>query len=104
MDGIQLIYRLANGQNYAGHHRGGHGGGFHEFSVNVDAGERVIGILGRSGSRVDQLAFITNHGKIFGPHGDCGGGRFYVQGCQVRGIYGRSGSLLDSIGFFCSHL
>ena len=102
VDGIQLTYRLSNGQDFVGTHYGGQGGNLRVFNVDVNAGERVIGVVGRSASLVDQLGFVTNHGRIFGPHGGCGGNRFYVYGCQVRGMFGRSALLLDSIGFFCS--
>ena len=84
-------------------YRGGTGGGKHTININVDDGERIIGVFGRSGSKVDQLGFITNHGRIFGPYGGCGGGPFTVNSCLVRGIFGRSGAALDSIGFFCSN-
>ena len=73
------------------------------IDVNVDGGEKINGIFGKSGSKVDQLGFITNWGRIFGPYGGCGGGNFHVNSCHLCGIIGRSGSLLDSIGFFCSH-
>ena len=102
IDGIQLSYKFSNGHYYTAGHHGGRGGGERVFNVNVNGGEKIIGIFGKSGSKVDQLGFITNHGRIFGPHGGCGGGRFHVHTCHLRGIYGRSGSLLDSIGFFCS--
>ena len=40
-----------------------------------------------SGSRVDQLGFVTNKGRIFGPYGGCGGGSFTVNSCLVRGMF-----------------
>ena len=102
MDAIQLTYRLADGTDYTSPYHGGYGGSYHEFSVDIDNGEKVIGVLGRSGNKVDQLAFITNHGRTFGPHGDCGGDIFAVEGCEVRGIFGRTGNVVDSIGFLCA--
>ena len=69
--------------------------------MNVSAGEKVIGAIGRSGSEVDQLGLFTNFGRIFG-HGGCGGDSFVVNGCEVRGIFGKSGNVVDSIGFHCS--
>ena len=103
IDSIQIVYRLSNGQDYTGIHRGGTGGSLKTYNVDVDGGERVIGVFGKSGSSVDLLGFVTNLGKIIGPYGECGGGGdFRVDSCHVRGIYGRSGSSIDSIGFHCS--
>ena len=102
VDGIQLKYNLADGTYYQGSHHGGYGGGYEEFWLDFNAGERVVGVLGKSGNLVDQLGFITSLGRTIGPYGGSGGSSFKVDGCQVRGIYGRSGSLLDSIGFYCS--
>ena len=104
VNGIQVTYRLSNGQEYAAPHHGGGGGGLNIININVDSGERIIGISGRTGGLVDQLTFITNHGRIFGPYGGNGGGQFTVNGCLLRGILGRSGRLLDSIGFYCGDL
>ena len=103
LDSIQVTYRLSSGQDYTGPHHGGTGGGLHTIDIDIDGGERVIGVLGRSGSAVDQVGFVTNRGRIFGPYGGCGGGPFTVNSCHIRGIFGRSGSRIDSIGFFCSH-
>lgn len=103
IDGIHIIYRLSNGQEYTGEHYGGHGGGLHTVNINTDGGERIIGVSGKAGGFVDQLEFVTNWGRILGPYGGCGGGNFKVNSCHVRGIYGRSAALVDSIGFFCSH-
>lgn len=104
IDGIQITYRLSNGQDYTAGHHGGRGGGESVIDVNVNGGEKIIGVFGQSGSLVDRLGFITNHGRIFGPYGGCGGGHFRVNSCHIRGVYGRSGGRIDSIGFFCSRL
>ena len=103
VDAIQITYRLSSGQESTGSRYGGTGGTQRTININVDDGERVIGVFGRSGSNVDQLGFVTNKGRIFGPYGACGGGPFTVNSCHVRGIFGRSGSRIDSIGFFCSN-
>ena len=103
IDAIQVTYRLSNGQDSTGSNYGGTGGGKHTIDIDVDNGERLIGVFGKSGSRVDQLGFVTNKGRIFGPYGGCGGGSFTVNSCLVRGIFGRSGSGIDSIGFHCSN-
>ncbi len=79
VDGIQITYRLSNGHDYAAPHHSGYGGGQHNrhlIDVNVDGGERIIGIFGRVASLVDQIGFVTNHGRIFGPYGGCGGDPF----------------------------
>ena len=103
VDGIQLIYKLSNGQSFTGKHYGGSGGVLHTEDINVDMGEKVIAVFGKAGHYVDQLLFFTNWGRILGPYGGNGGGNFKVNSCLVRGIFGRSASLLDSIGFLCSH-
>ena len=101
IDGIELTYRISDGHEITGGYHGGTGGSPHEFTIDVPGGERVIGVFGRSGSNVDNLGFITNWGRIFGPHGGCGGGPFTVNSCNVKGISGRSGDRLDNIGLFC---
>ena len=103
VDAIQITYKKSNGQDYTGSRRGGSGGGEDTIEIDVDGGERLIGVFGRSGSRVDMLGFVTNKGRIFGPYGGCGGGDFTVSSCLVRGIFGRAGSEIDSIGFHCSN-
>ena len=102
LDSIQVTYRLSNGRDHTADKHGGSGGGSHTVNIDVDGGERVIGVFGKSGGSVDQLGFITSRGRIFGPYGGCGGGYFRVNSCLLRGIFGRSGSRIDSIGFFCS--
>ena len=101
LDAIQLTYRYSNGNHYTSGYHGGTGGGAHHITINVSRGERVIGIFGRSGFEVDNLGFITNWGRVFGPYGGCGGGQFTVNSCKVKGIHGRSGMRIDSLGFFC---
>ena len=103
LDSIQVTYRLSTGQDYTGERRGGTGGSEQKIEIDVDGGEQVIGVFGRSGGEVDQLGFVTNKGRIFGPYGGCGGGSFTVNSCLVRGIFGRAGKRIDSIGFSCSH-
>ena len=75
----------------------------HEIKIDIAQGERIIGVFGKSGASVDQLGFVTNWGRIFGPYGGCGGSHFSVNSCLVRGIFGRAGSRIDAIGFYCSH-
>ncbi len=89
---------------YTGGYHGGTGGGRHEINLNVGGGEKIIAIFGASGSLVDRIGFVSNHGRVFGPYGGGGGGRFSVHNCVLCGIFGRSGTLVDSIGFLCGHL
>lgn len=98
------MYKLSNGNDYTAGKHGGNGGGSSTINIDVDGGERLVGVFGRSGSSVDQIGFVTNKGKIFGPYGGCGGGPFTVNSCLLRGIFGRSGSRIDSIGFHCSNV
>ena len=58
VDGIQIIYRLSNGQSFTGKHHGGGTGGLHTFDINVDQGERVIAVFGKGGHYVD-ICVIT---------------------------------------------
>ena len=104
VDAIQITYILHNGKEFKGGYYGGGGGKAHAINLNVAAGEKVIGAFGRSGNSLDQIGFITNFGRIFGPYGGGGGGAFSVNGCQLRGIFGRSGNRIDAIGFHCSNL
>ena len=99
VDAIQFTYRYSNGQQYTSGYHGGTGGSGR--TITIASGERVIGVFGRRGAMVDQLGFITNWGRIFGPYGGCGGGQFKVNSCNIKGIHGRSGTRVDSIGFFC---
>ena len=103
VDSIQITYRLPNGQDYTANRHGGLGGREHVLYVDVDNGEKIVGIFGKSATFVDQLGFVTNKGRIFGPYGGCGGRNFHVSSCLVRGTFGRSATFLDSIGFHCSH-
>ena len=100
IDAIQVTYKKRNGRLYTSRQRGGNGGG--KSTIILRRGEIIVGIFGKTGRLVDQLGFVTNHGRIFGPYGGNGGGSFKVHGCHLRGIFGRSGSLIDSIGFYCS--
>ena len=102
IDAIQVTYKLSNGREFVGSRRGGTGGRKRTINIDVDRGERIIGVFGRSGESVDMLGFVTNKGRTFGPYGKCGGLPFTVNGCHLRGLFGRSGGEIDSIGFHCS--
>ena len=101
VDGLDITYRKSDGSEVS-ILRGGTGGGRHTIEVKIDEGERIIAVFGKSGGLLDQIGFVTSHGRIFGPYGGSGGGNFNVNSCELRGIYGRAGGLIDSIGFFCS--
>ncbi len=102
VDAIQLTYRLSNGNTVTGPKHGGNGGGQTVYNIDIAGGEEIVYVGGRSGSRVDRLEFVTNKGRILGPHGGGGGGAFAQSQCKLRGIYGRSGNEVDRIGFYCS--
>lgn len=73
IDSIQITYRLSSGKCYTGDLHGGAGGQLHTIDIDVVRGERIIDVFGKSGALVDQLGFITNQGRIFGPYGGSGG-------------------------------
>ncbi len=104
VDAIQVTYRLPDGKDYKAPGHGGRGGGQRVININVDQGERIIGVFGKTGRLVDNLGFFTNKGRVFGPYGGKGGGDFSVHLCPVRGIFGKTGSLVDNIGFYCGKL
>lgn len=64
IDSIQLVHQ--NGQS-SGYY-GGNGGSQHSYTLSP--GESVVAIHGRSGTHVDNIAFVTNLGRVlFGPFG-----------------------------------
>ncbi len=83
---------------------GGKGGRQTVININIQKGEKIIGAFGKTGRLVDNIGFITNQGRVFGPYGGKGGGDFSVHLCSIRGVFGRVGSLVDSIGFYCGKL
>ena len=101
VDAIQFTYQYSNGQQYTSGYHGGYGGAAHTITIAVSGGERVVGVFGRSAAYVDQLGFVTNWGRIFGPYGGCGGRPFTVNSCNIKGVHGRVAAYVDSIGFFC---
>lgn len=102
LDSIQITYKLSNGRTYTGRKYGENGGSPHTVDIRVDEAERIIGVFGKSGRKVDQIGFVTNFGRVLGPYGGNGGSDFRVDGCNLRGIFGRHGDEIDSIGFHCS--
>ncbi|MCZ0210746.1 jacalin-like lectin [Streptomyces sp. UMAF16] len=69
-------------------------------NVSLGPGEYIIKVYGRCGTYVDQLAFATNQGHVFGPFGGNGGEPFHIDlpgHAHVAAFAGRSGSHLDAI-------
>ena len=100
IDSIQITYQMSNGQDYIGQKYGGDRG--RRDQIDLNEGEKIISISGRTETKVDQLFFATSFGRIFGPFGGGGGRPFEVEGCHLRGIKGAAKTLVDSIGFYCS--
>lgn len=89
---------------------GGQGGSIRQLECPYNS--VLVGIFGRSGSRVDNLgvycAGIKDGTTIqVGPYGGAGGSEF-VSLCPtnsiITGIYGRSGNEVDQINLRCSQL
>lgn len=114
VDGIQLVWQLADGSGVFGPYHGGQGGT--EDGFILAPGEVIEIIHGASGDLVDSLSFQTSLGHSYGPYGGGGGIPFvetfkaepnpidHAPGAMVSraltGIYGQSGDLLDAIGFW----
>jgi hypothetical protein len=78
-----------------GNHYGGDGGDMSTTLVFA-ADEFISTVRIRSGSRVDNLTFITNKGRQVGGGGD-GGDYYEISNVRVIAIGGRSASRLDQI-------
>ena len=104
--GIQITYQLPNGQEYTGRFHGGTTGGI-QLTANIDVnrGERIIGVYGRYDSQgINLLGFYTSKGYHYGPYGGCTGDFLNIYACNVRGIHGFASSKLDAIGFLCTDI
>ena len=102
VDGIQVVYRLANGRTWTSGRHGGGGGTAYSFSVGV--GDFISKIEGKTnGTLVDQLTFTVTKDNgsttIHGPYGRTGKTPFSVAG-NVVALCGRAGNLLDGVGFY----
>jgi hypothetical protein len=99
IDGIQIVYELADGQIVTGSRHGGSGGRQNSFRLDPD--EYITGISGRYGERVDSFQIRTNR-RTSPMFGGSGGNRDYLievpYGEQGVGFTGRSGIYLDAIG------
>ncbi|KAL5496908.1 hypothetical protein EMCRGX_G013281 [Ephydatia muelleri] len=101
IDSIQVVYKVPEAgkdETKITDVHGGKGGTEHIFEIDVDHGEFITDVFGRSGRLVDKLWFLTNKGRVLGPVGGDGGVMFH-ESCRLRGFFGRSGKMLDSIGF-----
>ena len=102
VDAIQITYKLPDGSELVGGYYGGPGGTENTIDIDIANGERIVAIVGRSYTYLDQLGFVTSKGRIFGPYGGYGGNPFKVESCNIGGIFGRSYDWIDSIGFYCN--
>jgi hypothetical protein len=102
VDAIATTYLLPDGSSQTFSHGGG-GGSANDIHFNP--GEQIIAVVGRSGTYLDNIAFLTEDPqgvrRTYGPFGGQGGTQFIVNH-KVNGFFGRSGSLIDAIGFFTS--
>ncbi len=79
-----------------------HGAGSGPFDADVilPAGDYIVRVDFRSGSRVDAVTFKTKKGKTYGPYGGTGGTlRTFnvVPGEKLGCMSGRSGSSIDRL-------
>ena len=75
----------------------------YSFSLSdLGSDTRLVGMAVRSGSLIDQIAFIaastTVPFHVFGPYGGSGGGSGVTFATGINGFYGRSGHGIDQIG------
>jgi hypothetical protein len=97
VDGIQFKYSGRGWSNNQGYNKGGY-----TADVSLPDGEYIVRVDYRSGSMVDNIAFITNRGRAFGPYGGGGGtwGSYSVTPGEKLGcIAGRAGSSIDHLTF-----
>lgn len=102
VEAIQFVWVDEEGTtHFPGHVHGGKYGTLESF--DLEDGEFINEIEGRSGDYVDQLTFKTNRGRTHGPYGGNGGNGgtpWSMSGIHVDGAFGSAGEHLDSIGFY----
>jgi len=100
IDGIELLYKTADGKKEGLDWHGGDGG--EEETFLLEEGEFITGITGKTGEYVESLRIVTNKRKSRNYGGDGGDKTFELQksGEEVTGFCGRSGAVLDQIGIF----
>lgn len=96
---LQITYRLSDGQEKAGATHGNPAFINTAIDIDLDGGEEIVGYSGYTNNRglINQLAFVTNHGKIIGPYGKPTnrGGLFHGH-CHIHGIFGAAVQLQNS--------
>ena len=101
IDGIELLYKTADGKEEGLGWHGGDGGE-EEETFRLEEGEYIVGLSGKAGTYIESLTIVTNNRKSKTYGGDGGDDAFDLR-CpdgEVGGFCGRSGSGLDQIGFF----
>ena len=100
IDGLELLYKTADGKKEGMGWHGGDSG--NEETFLLEDGEFITGISGKTGEYVESLTFVTNKRKSKNYGGEGGDKTFNLQksGEEVIGFYGRSGAFLDQIGIF----
>jgi hypothetical protein len=91
IDGVQFVYRSKDGHTQNTPIHGGTGG--HLTELNLNEGESIITIQGRSGDYVDSMTLTTDRGRQ-ASFGGGGGSNTYIyqapQGYEIVGVAGRS--------------
>jgi Jacalin-like lectin domain len=100
LESIQISYKTTAGNFDSPVHGGSTA---NPITVYFEEGETIVRLVGRCGTRVDQLAFITkkNNGQLnmHGPYGGVGGAPFFIDG-NIVAFKGKCGVQLDSIGAY----
>ena len=97
VDGVQFRY---GDNNWADAH--GYQGGNATADVALNPGETIVEVRHRSSGVVNQLTFVTNKNKVWGPYGGSGGnpGTYTVPaGASLSCLSGRASGSIDSIEF-----
>lgn len=95
---IQIEWVDKNGRTHR-QSTGENGGTWSHIDLGED--EYIIAVNGQSGSLVDQLTFVTNKRRVFGPYGGSGGNKFTIRlprAAKVIGFRGRSDQAIDRFG------
>jgi hypothetical protein len=98
IDGLQITY--ANGVTESW---GGRGGDWNAV-FEIFPGEELVGIIGKTGRRVDSIRFVTSTGRMSQKYGGDGGTRDYSIRIPVGhenhalGFHGRAQDRIDRIG------
>ena len=100
--GLQVTYRLANGETFTGEYHGGKTD-CPASSFTLACDERIVRIEGKTDRYLMQISFHTRDGsgqeRTYGPYGDGEGRDFFVDG-YVLGFHGRSSTSIDALGVY----